>query len=112
MQYSELPHASYIENGIGPGALFLGDEERWNWRYSFMGTKINEGYDHGVVTYFNDAQREIMRQTPAFALTLLKSVLTQAVTPEVEQRLLEAQARLFPQPKAVVYDFKSGRKIA
>lgn len=93
MIYSPHPHRSYLDaEGQGPGARYLGDNERWNWRYAVIGTEVNEDFDQALVAYFNDAQRKLMQQEPALALEFFRSHLPTLHTPAMVERLTTAQA--------------------
>lgn len=96
MLYSEYPHEHYINNGVGPGAIFLGNTEMWNWRYVCAGTVIDPFVDQAIATYFNSALRDVMRMPPAEALEYLTQVMAIALTEDQIQRLEEAQDRLYP----------------
>jgi hypothetical protein len=96
MYYSEKPHVFYATDTIGPGAIFLGDRERWNWRWLIIGEELNQAFDNALVAFFNDEQRRLMQQPPIVAITRLKEVLPAVVTREAEDRATEAQLRLFP----------------
>lgn len=96
MLYSEYPHEHYIKNGKGPGAKFLGDLERWNWRYFMFGLKPDDDADTGIVSFFNEHQRAMMQEPPAEALVWLEEVIPERVTEEIRARMLEAQTRLYP----------------
>lgn len=96
MRYSEFPHEHYIKDGKGPGSAFVGDPERWNWRYALFGTVIDDDVDAGIVSFFNEHQRAAMAQTPEEVLEWFEEVLPERVTDAVRARLTEAQARLYP----------------
>lgn len=89
MIYSEYPPSHYPV-----GQKFVDDIERWNWRWTLRGEAPDSTFDEALLQYFNRAQRTIMEQQPLDTLAFLKSHLETLVTPEVVQRLTEAQARL------------------
>lgn len=94
MRYSEYPHLSYLDKERnGPGALFLGDTERWNWRYAMIGTEINHDFDKALMSYFNETQRNLMKREPVEALDFLSSTIPSSVTDVVRRRMVEAQRR-------------------
>jgi len=94
IRYSEFPHVFYLDkSGNGPGALFLGDLERWNWRYTLIGTVENYKFDEALQCYFNDAQRKLMRMDPLSVLSFLVNSMPSLVNDGVKERLLESQAR-------------------
>ena len=97
MQYSEYPHEHYLTAGVGPGSEYVGDLERWNWRWLFAGTEINSPFDLGVSKFFNDEQRRLMQLPPLEALEHIQTFLPDDVTGEVLKRGAEAHARLSPQ---------------
>lgn len=103
MRYSEFPHEYYLTQGTGPGAGFLGDLERWNWRWALQGTTLNASFDDALSAYFNEAQRRLMRMEPAVALISLEAIVPSQITEAVRARLGEAQARLFG-PRVVAQD--------
>lgn len=94
MRYSPKPHVAYLQDGKGPGALFLGDLERWNWRWLVRGEAIDVDFDQALVAYFNDSQRRIMQMEPTSALEFLVKHLPTVVTAEVRSRAEQAQAWL------------------
>lgn len=94
MRYSEFPHVFYLDkSGNGPGALFLGDLERWNWRYALIGTTEDYKFDEALQCYFSDAQRTLMRMDPLSALNFLEVSMPSLVNDGVKERLLESQER-------------------
>lgn len=96
MHYSEHPHEHYLKAGKGPGAVFVGDLERWNWRYLIKGLALASAYDNALKINFGAEQGRLMGLPPVEALARLKVVLPDLITEEVEARGIEAQARLFP----------------
>lgn len=96
MHYSEHPHEHYIKAGKGPGAVFLGDLERWNWRYLIKGLALASAYDNALVTNFGAEQRRLMGLPPVEAMNRLNVALPDLFTEEAVARCIEAQARLFP----------------
>jgi hypothetical protein len=100
MRYSEHPHEYYLTNGVGPGSVFLGDVEMWNWLYLLRGLITTPIYDISLKENFNDSQRELMTLPPIEALEALADRfaenLPDRITPEIWARAEEAQARLFP----------------
>ena len=96
MRYSEHPHEHYLKNGKGPGEAFVGDLERWNWRYLNKGTAPAAGFDVGVTKHFNEAMRAMMRLTPVDAMETIEIHLPGHITDEIRARMMEAQMFWFP----------------
>jgi hypothetical protein len=103
MHYSEFPHAHYVKDGVGPGAVFLGDQERWNWRYLIKGLEINDFYDKALLKHFDESQYEAVQDTPEMAIEFIIECLPDRLTDDVLMRATEAQRRLFP-PKVLFRD--------
>ena len=103
MHYSEFPHAHYVKDGVGPGAVFLGDQERWNWRYLMKGLEINDFYDKSLLKHFGEGQYEAMQETPEEAIEYLMECFPERITDAILTRAAEAQRRLFP-PKILCRD--------
>lgn len=93
MHYSEFPHSYYVGDGSGPGTLFVGDLEKWNWRWVFRGDALDTHYDMGLNAYFNEQQRSTMQMHPSQALAALEFCMPDQVTDAVRRRLQEAQHR-------------------
>lgn len=102
MQYSEHPHLYYISGCEGPGAIFVGDVERWNWRWLLHGTKVDPDKDLALLTFFNENQRELMKLEPIKAAEILDTYLPRDLMPGVWERATEAQDRLYPPVVATV----------
>ena len=96
MRYSPEPHEHYIVDGVGPGANFLGDMEKWNWRWTKMGTVPCQSIDGAINLHFNDSQRYLMTLPPAEALLWLEQHVPSMVDDVTRERLIDAQTRLFP----------------
>jgi hypothetical protein len=80
----------------GPGSAYVGDEERWNWRWLLIGVEVNDAFDAGVLAFFNDQQRELMRQPPMDVIDMMLGFMPDSVTDAVLKRAAEAHVRLFP----------------
>lgn len=96
MRYSPEPHTHYVKNGTGPGAVFLGDVEKWNWRWTRMGTEPCPAIDNAINVHFNESQRYLMRQAPGDVLVWMESFTPEFVDEFTRERLIDAQTRLFP----------------
>ena len=96
MRYSPEPHAHYIKDGVGPGALFLGDLEKWNWRWTRLGDVPCQAMDGAINLYFNEAQRELMREPPGDVLLWMAARTPDLLDELTKERLIDAQTRLFP----------------
>lgn len=95
MRYSEFPHEHYLKDGKGPGAGFVGDLERWNWRYLVKGVVPAPAYDIGLTAHFGNEQIRLMRLPPLEALVKIKIAIPELATDEIMARATEAQTRLF-----------------
>ena len=94
--YSPFPHAAYLTYGKGPGAEFLGDLEMCNWRWLRDGANTNPAFDAAIPKHFNAPLRQAMQQRPGDLLEWFKEVVPDLNNEEIAERLIDAQARLFP----------------
>lgn len=111
MQYSEYPHEHYVVDGVGPGSNFVGDLERWNWRWLLVGTALNPAYDLGLASFFNDSQRRLMTLPPAEALGHLVTFMPDDITDEVWNRVDDYTTRLFKLPATPLVKSREGNVI-
>lgn len=94
--YSPRPHEHYVTDGVGPGAAFLGDTQMWNWRWLRVGEAANVAADSAIIGHFNSALRGVMMKPPAEAYLWMQEHLPSIFSEVMQERLIDAQARLYP----------------